>query len=230
MKITWFGHACFLIEVKSKLLLFDPFISGNPLAKDIVNIDEIKTDYVLVSHGHGDHMLDTVRIIKNNKAFLISNNEIVGLLGEQGISNSHPFNTGGKFEFDFGVVKYVYSAHSSVFPDGKYAGNPGGFVIKTEEGTFYYAGDTGLSYEMKLIGENMKVDFAFFPIGDNFTMDVEDAIIASDFIKCNKIIGMHYNTWDIIKINNQEAINKFKKAGKELILFNINETKDLSDL
>ena len=227
MNVTYLGHSCFLIEIKGKRLLFDPFVSGNPLAKDIIDIEKIKTDYILISHGHIDHCLDAERIIKNNNAFLISNNEIVTILKDKGFINSHPFNFGGKHTFDFGTVRYVYANHSSVMPDGTYAGNPGGFVISTEEGSFYFAGDTGLTYEMKLIGDYYHVDFAFLPLGDNYTMDVNDAIIASDFIKCNRIIGMHYNTWPILSIDTTEAVAKFNKANKELILFDINETKTI---
>jgi L-ascorbate metabolism protein UlaG (beta-lactamase superfamily) len=227
MKITWFGHACFLVEVKGINLLFDPFISGNPLAKDVVDIDQIKADYILISHGHGDHFLDTERIVKSTNALVIANNEIIGYLGDRGISKGHPFNTGGSYKFDFGTVKFVYAAHSSVMPDGTFAGIPGGFIVHSDEGNFYFAGDTGLTYEMKLIGNYHKIDFALLPIGGNFTMDADDALIASYYIKCNKIIGMHYNTWDIIKIDTQQAIDKFKKAEKELVLFNIGETKEL---
>ena len=214
MKVTYLGHSCFLVEIKGKRLLFDPFISGNPLAKDIIEVDKIKTDYVLISHGHGDHCLDAEKIIRDNKAFVISNNEIVGILNERGLKEGHPFNIGGKYTFDFGTLRYVYAAHSSVMPDGTYAGNPGGFVIKSDEGSFYFAGDTGLTNEMKLIGDYYHVDFAFLPIGDNFTMDIDDAIIASDFIKCNRIIGMHYNSWPIISIDTDEALPNSGKQEK----------------
>lgn len=227
MKVTYLGHSCFLIEVKGKRLLFDPFISGNPIAKDIVNIDSIRAEYVLISHGHADHMVDAEQILKKNNAIVLSNNEIVTLLEERGIAKGHPFNLGGKHTFDFGSVRYVGAAHSSVLSDGTYAGNPGGFVIKTDEGSFYFAGDTGLTYDMKLIGDYYHVDFALLPLGDNFTMDVDDAIIASDFLKCNKIVGMHYNTWPIISIDTKGAILKFNRAGKELILFEIGETKEM---
>ena len=225
MKVTYLGHSCFLIEVKGKLLLFDPFISGNPLVQNKINVDSIKTDYVLISHGHGDHFGDSLQIINNNKAVAIANNEIIGLLEKRGITNGHPFNIGGKHAFDFGSVKLVNAIHSSVLPDGTFAGAPAGFLIKSDEVSFYYAGDTGLTYEMKLIGDYNKINFAFLPLGDNYTMDVDDAIIASDFIKCNRIIGMHYNTWPIIGIDTNDAVSKFSKAGKELILFNIGETK-----
>jgi L-ascorbate metabolism protein UlaG (beta-lactamase superfamily) len=226
MKVIWYGHACFFVELKGKRLLFDPFITGNPVAKDIIDVDNLKVDYILISHGHGDHYLDTERIVRNTNAIVISNNEIVTILEGRGIGKGYPLNTGGKHEFDFGTVRYVYAAHSSVLPDGTFAGTPGGFIISSDEGNFYYAGDTGLTNEMKLTGDYEKIDFAFLPIGGNFTMDADDAVIASDFIKCNKIIGMHYNTWDIIKIDTREAIDKFKNAGKELILFNIGETKE----
>ncbi len=139
-------------------------------------------------------------------------------------------NVGGKYKFDFGNVKCVAAAHSSSLPDGAYAGNPMGFVIESNQGNFYFAGDTALSYDMKLIGDYRTINFAFLPIGDNFTMGVDNAIIAADFIKCRKIIGMHYDTFDPIKIDKKEATKKFTQAGNELILFNVGESKSLGSI
>lgn len=136
-------------------------------------------------------------------------------------------NTGGKYPFEFGNVKFFNAVHSSVMPDGTYGGNPGGFIIQSDEGYFYFAGDTGLTYDMKLIGEFSKIDFAFLPIGNNFTMGVDNAIIAADMIKCEKIIGMHYDTFPHIVIDKKEAIEKFDRAGKELILLNIGESYNI---
>ena len=137
-------------------------------------------------------------------------------------------NHGGRWKFDFGTVKYVYAAHSSVLPDGTYGGNPGGFVVETAEGNFYFAGDTALTMDMQLIPlTSAKLDFALLPIGDNFTMGVDDAIMASDFIKCDRVIGLHYDTFGFIKINHAEAMKKFKDKNKELILLKIGQTIDL---
>ena len=133
-------------------------------------------------------------------------------------------NIGGKVNFEFGSVKCVVAQHSSSMPDGSYGGNPMGFVIESSEGNFYYAGDTALTYDMKLIGDYRTIDFAFLPIGNNFTMGVDNAIIACDFIKCNQIIGMHYDTFGFIMIDQEEAVNKFMMAGKKLILLEIGST------
>ncbi len=227
MNIKYYGHSCFEAVVKGKKLLFDPFISGNPLAKDI-DIKKLHPDYILISHGHSDHIVDAVAIAKHSNATVISNFEIVNWMDKQGVKKTHAMNTGGKFPFDFGSAKFVNAVHSSTMPDGANGGNPGGFIIQSDEGSFYFAGDTGLTYDMKLIGEYSCVNFAMLPIGGNFTMGVDNAIIASDMIKCNKIIGMHYDTFPIIVIDKEEALEKFHRAGKELILLNIGETYTVS--
>ena len=226
MQLTFYGHACFAVEVEGKKLLFDPFISPNEKASAI-NVDGIEADYILISHGHEDHIADVESIAKRTGAKLISNFEIITWFGKKGIENGHPMNHGGSWEFDFGTVKYVNAVHTSSFPDGSYAGNPGGFVITSKGKTFYYAGDTALTMDMKLIGEYEKLDFAVLPIGDNFTMGVKDAVIAADFIDCNKIVGIHYDTFGYIEIDHAKAINEFSKKGKELMLLEIGETIEL---
>jgi L-ascorbate metabolism protein UlaG (beta-lactamase superfamily) len=223
MNISYYGHSCFGVEINGKHLLFDPYISPNELAKNI-DATNVKADFILISHGHEDHIADAVSIAKRTKATVVCNYEIHVWLKKQGVENIHPMNTGGKKLFDFGSVKCVNAIHSSSLPDGTYGGNPMGFVIESSEGNFYYAGDTALTYDMKLIGAYRKIDFAFLPIGDNFTMGADDAILASDFIKCNKVIGLHYDTFGYIKIDQEEAVRKFKEKGKELILMKIGET------
>ena len=222
MNIIYYGHSCFGVEVNGKHLLFDPFISPNELAKNI-NITDVKADYILISHGHEDHIADAVSIANRTGALVICNAEIYLWLKKQGIDNIHPMNTGGKKAFDFGSVKCVKAEHSSSMPDGTYGGNPMGFVIESSSKNFYFAGDTALTFDMKLIGEYREIDFAFLPIGDNFTMGIDNAIIATDFINCNDIIGMHYDTFGYIKIDKNEAIRKFHSQGKKLELLEIGQ-------
>jgi len=226
MKIIYYGHSCFGLEMKGKHILFDPFISGNELAKD-VDVNSIQADYILLSHAHADHIGDVETIVKNTGASIISNFEIVDHFGKKDIEG-HPMNHGGKWKFDFGIVKYVNAIHSSSFPDGSYGGNPGGFVIWNDESCFYFAGDTALTMDMKLIPMTCpRLDFAILPIGDNFTMDYDDAVVASDFIECEKIIGCHYDTFGFIKVDHEAAKKAFEKRGKELILPTIGESFDV---
>jgi L-ascorbate metabolism protein UlaG (beta-lactamase superfamily) len=223
MNITYFGHSCFGVEINGKHLLFDPFITPNELASH-VDATKVKADYILISHGHYDHIADVVSIANRTGALVICAWEIYEWLQKQGLTNIHPMNTGGKKVFDFGSVKCVKAEHSSSLPDGTYGGNPMGFVIESDDKDFYYAGDTALTYDMKLIGEYRKIDFAFLPIGDNFTMGVDNAIIACDFVNCDDIIGMHYDTFGFIKIDKENAIQKFEYQSKKLTLLNIGET------
>ncbi len=225
MQITYYGHSCFEIVVNNKKLLFDPFISSNPLAASI-DIKKVNPDYILISHGHFDHIADAVAIAQQSNATVIANWEIVEWLNKNGVEKTHPMNTGGKWMFDFGKVKCVSAVHSSSLPDGSYGGTAMGFIIESHEANFYYSGDTALTYDMKLIGEFRTLDFAFLCLGDNFTMSVDNAIIAADFIKCKKIIGMHYDTFGYIKIDHEDAINKFNNQGKELTLMGIGEVKN----
>ncbi|GAB3022169.1 metal-dependent hydrolase [Cyclobacterium sediminis] len=226
IELKYFGHSTFLVEIGGKSLIFDPFISPNSLASNI-EIDKIKADYVLVSHGHEDHVFDVEKIVTNNKATLVSNFEIVTWYQNKGVKNVWGMNHGGAKAFDFGNVKYVNAIHSSALPDGSYGGNPGGFVIESAQGTFYFAGDTALSYDMKLIGESFDIDFAILPIGDNFTMGITDALKAAEFVGTDKIIGMHYDTFEPIRIDKIKVKREAEKSGKELILLNIGESISL---
>lgn len=222
MKITFYGHACFGVEIDGISLLIDPFITPNELAKDI-DINAIKADYILISHGHEDHVADALFLAKKNNSTIVSNFEIVSWFATQGHAQGHPMNIGGNKDFGDFSVKYVNAIHSSVLPDGTYGGNPGGFIVKTSEKSIYFAGDTALSYDMKFIGDYEQIDAAILPIGDNFTMGIEDACIASEFIQCKKIIGMHFNTFPYIEIDKDYAIDYFKERNRELILLEIGE-------
>jgi L-ascorbate metabolism protein UlaG (beta-lactamase superfamily) len=226
MKITYYGHGTLGLSTMGKHLIIDPFITPNPLASSI-NIDELDADYILITHGHQDHVVDVDAIAQRTGATIISNFEIVSWYGEKGFSG-HPMNHGGKKQFDFGELKYVNAIHSSVLPDGTYGGNPGGFVISNEEGCIYIAGDTALTLDMKLIPmTSPKLDICVFPIGDNFTMGYEDAIIASDFVECNTVIGCHYNTFGYIEIDTNKAKDAFKAKEKNLILLEIGTSHQL---
>ncbi|BAU52023.1 metal-dependent hydrolase [Mucilaginibacter gotjawali] len=222
MKITYYGHSSFEVETGGKKLLFDPFISHNALAAAI-DINSLKPDYILLSHGHGDHMADLETIQKNSGAKVICIADIAGWLNNKGIDNVHGMNFGGGFNFDFGRVKMVYALHSSSMPDGAYGGNPAGFVIFSEGKKLYFAGDTALTLDMKLLADE-NLDYAILPIGDNYTMGADDAIKAAGFINCKNVIGMHYDTFPVIKIDKEEVSEKFKKADLNLKLLPIGES------
>jgi L-ascorbate metabolism protein UlaG (beta-lactamase superfamily) len=212
-------------QVAGKALLFDPFITGNQLAQ-AVDVKKVPADYILISHGHADHLADAVQIAKRTGATIVSNYEVTVWFGKQGVTKTHPLNHGGGCQFDFGRVKFVNAIHSSGLPDGTYGGNPGGFVVENADGGFYYSGDTALTMDMKLVGESARLTFAALCIGDNFTMGVEDAIRAAEFVRCNQILGLHYNTFPPIQIDTSAAIAKFKAAGKNLHLLSPGQSED----
>lgn len=225
MKITFYGHASLGIEIGAKNIIIDPYISPNPKASHI-DVKALKADYILLTHAHGDHIADVETIAKNTNATIVSNAEIASYYDKKGFK-THPMNHGGSWNFDFGKVKLVNAIHSSSFPDGTYGGNPGGFVIEGEYKNIYIAGDTALTFDMQLIPFRTNLDLAVLPIGNNFTMDIEDAIIASDFVECDKILGYHFDTFGYIEINHQEAVKKFFDAGKDLMLLQIGESIEL---
>lgn len=239
MKLTYLGHSSFLLETNKGKILFDPFISPNAMVQEIrtknidqsykaaLEVDRIECDFVLLSHGHEDHIADAEAILKRTGAKLVSNFEICTWYTKKGISNYHPMNHGGSWTFDWGTVKMVNAIHSSSMPDGSYGGNPAGFVIQADNKTIYYSGDTALTIDMKLIGEEFNLDVALLPLGDNFTMGVKDAIKAANFVGCDEIIGMHFDTFGFIKIDHEAAKSEFEKAGKNLVLMQIGETKEL---
>ena len=223
MQFTYYGHACFSIETGGKHILFDPFISGNELAKDI-NMDDIAADYIFISHGHFDHMLDAVAIAKRTGATVVGSWELYNYFSKEGIKNVQPLNPGGKSAFDFGTVKAYAAQHSASFEDGSYAGVASGFVFKTPEGNFYYSGDTALTLDMTLIPKFADIHFAIFPIGDVLTMGIDDAIEAAQFVKTTTVIGVHYDTFGFIEIDKTAAIEQFGKSGIELHLPGIGES------
>jgi L-ascorbate metabolism protein UlaG (beta-lactamase superfamily) len=226
MKLTYYGHACFAVEAGGKRLLFDPFITPNPLAAEI-DIKTIKADYLLVSHGHGDHVADLVELAKQTGASMISPFEVGSWFEKKGVQNVQSLNHGGTARLPFGRVKLTAAIHSSSMPDGSYGGEPCGFVVESNDGNFYYSGDTALTMDMKLIGEQTELLFAVLPIGDHFTMGIEDAVRAADFVGATKIVGVHYDTFPPIKIDHAAAKQIAEAVGKELLLPKIGETIDL---
>ena len=226
MQVTYYGQSCFAAVVSGKTLLFDPFIRKNELARH-VDVAAIRADYILVTHGHFDHIDDAADIARRTGATVIANAEVATWLKGQGAPAVHAMNHGGGFSFPFGRVKYVNAVHSSRLPDGTCGGNPGGFVIESTDGNFYHCGDTALTLDMQLIGESTALRFAALCIGDNFTMGIDDAVRAADFVRCDRILGIHYDTFPPIRIDHEEAKKRFSDAGKELVLMGIGETLDL---
>lgn len=196
VKFTWYSHACVLIEVNGTGLLVDPFITGNPLSP--VRSDQVTPDFIFVSHGHGDHLGDTLEIAKRTGATVVSNFEIHNWLAAQGLTNLHPQHIGGGFDYPWGRVKLTIAHHGSALPDGSYGGNPCGFLFYVNGKKIYHACDTGLFYDMKLIGEE-GIDLAVLPIGDNFTMGPDDGLRAVKLIEPKQVVPIHYDTFDLIK-------------------------------
>jgi len=224
MKMTYYGHACFAVQIKNRTLLFDPFITPNELAKNI-DVDKVPADYILVSHAHDDHLADALSIAKRTGAPIIANFEITEWFGKQG-AKTHVLNPGGSMKLDVCRAKAVTAVHSSSLPDGSYGGTAGGFVIESDEGNFYYSGDTALTMDMKLIGESTKLKWAALCVGDHFTMGADDAVKTADFVNCNEVLGVHFDTFPPIKIDHKAAIDKFAARGKKLHLLKPGDTHD----
>lgn len=220
MQINYYGHSCFSVKAGGKHLLFDPFITGNELAKDI-DVNTIEADYIFVSHGHFDHMLDVVAIAKRTGALVLGVWELYSYFTKQGLTNVQPINPGGSADFDFGTVKCVTAVHSSSFPDGSYAGVATGFVLQTKDGNFYYSGDTALTLDMTLIPKFAQLDFAVFPVGDRLTMGLQEAIAAAEMVQVKKVFGVHYDTFGFIVLDKEQAKQTFTKAGLTLSLADI---------
>ncbi|MGH8094232.1 MAG: metal-dependent hydrolase [Chthoniobacterales bacterium] len=226
MKLTYYGHACFAVAAGGKNLLFDPFVRPNPLAQKI-DVQKIEADFILVSHGHGDHVADVVEIAQRTGATVIAPFEVGSWLEKKGVAHVQSMNHGGAATLPFGQVKLTAAIHSSSMPDGSYGGNPAGFVVKTSDGNFYYSGDTALTMDMKLIGEQTRLRFAVLPIGDFFTMGIDDAVHAANFVGVTRIVGVHYDTFPPIKLDHAAAIKTAQAGEKELLLPKIGETIDI---
>lgn len=222
MLFTYLGHACFTLDDQEKTILVDPFISGNPLAQGI-DIDQIKADYILLSHGHADHVADVERIALRTGALVICAYEIHEWLQQKGVTHTHPMNTGGSHTFGPFTIKCTVAQHSSCLPDGTYAGNPMGFIIKTNQKSVYYSGDTALTMDMQLIPHWTKLDAAILPVGDNFTMGYEDACLAAQFCGATRVIGVHFDTFPPIRIDHEKATQHFATSGISLYLPDIQQ-------
>ncbi len=223
MKITFLGHASLLIETKDQRIVVDPFITPNELAKKI-DLQSLKPNFIVLTHAHGDHVYDAEQLAKENDATIISNAEIASYYGAKGL-RSHGLNTGGSYDFPFGKLHATIAFHSSSFDDGSNGGSPNGYVIESDGKRLYIAGDTALTYEMKLIPETLgKVDLAILPIGGNFTMGYQQATKAAEFVEVDKVLGYHYDTFPPIKINHEEAKKAFAEQNKELVLLEIGDS------
>lgn len=222
-KLTFLSHSCFMVEGASTRIVFDPFLTGNPLA--VSKPGEIKVDYIILTHGHGDHFGDSVEIAKSNGATIIAPNELALYCESKG-ATVHPMHIGGAHHFPFGRVKLTIAHHGSAVPDGTYTGEPAGILLTMDDKTFYHAGDTGLFYDMKLIGEMNQIHVAALPIGDNFTMGIDDAVKATEFLQPDMVIPIHFKTWDIIDVDPEEFVSKVQSKGFKAKILNIDESLD----
>lgn len=226
MDITFFGQNSFQIDLDDSIIIVDPFITGNPLSKDLVDIQNLKANYIILTHAHQDHVLDAEAIARNTGATIVSNYEIAMHYEAKGLK-VHPMNHGGKWNFDFGELKYVNAVHTSTFADGTNGGQPGGFILTAAGKSIYIAGDTALTMDMQLIPMLYTLDLAILPIGDNFTMGIDDAVIAAEFVKCDQILGCHYDTFGFITIDHEQAQKAFAAKNKKLHLLGINKTMSI---
>lgn len=217
---TFLGHSCFLLEDGDNRVIIDPFLSGNPQAQ--LKPEDVSVSHILLTHAHGDHLGDALSIAKANDAVVIAPFELANYCEQNGCK-VHPMYIGGAHVFSFGRVKMTIAHHGSSLPDGGYAGNPVGLLLTLSEKVFYHSGDTGLFYDMKLIGEMNDIDLAVLPIGDNFTMGIDDAVKAVEFIQPKSVIPMHYKTFDVIDVSPEEFVAKVTDLGYNSVVLKVGE-------
>lgn len=225
MKLKYFSHSAFQITTKNgEKILIDPFLDGNPTSP--VKSDDVSADYIVLTHAHGDHIGDTFKIAKKSNSTVIAVNELANYCAEKG-AKAHNMHIGGAYNFPFGKVKFTIAHHGSQTPDGQYAGEPAGVLLTIDGKTVYHTGDTGLFYDMKLIGEMNPVDYMLVPIGDNFTMGIDDAVKAVEFVNPKNVIPMHYNTFPVIKEDPENFKSRIEKTGKKCRVLNFGEEIEL---
>ncbi|MFC0473261.1 metal-dependent hydrolase [Halalkalibacter kiskunsagensis] len=224
MKISYHGHSVVVIETKKTKLIIDPFITGN--GQTDLKVNDVKVDVILLTHGHNDHVGDTVELAKRNDALVVAPFELATYLGWQGVK-THPMHIGGSYEFEFGVVKFTQAFHGSSYTVEEeqkiiYMGMPAGILFSAEGKTVFHAGDTALFSDMKLIGERNTIDVAFLPIGDNFTMGPEDATIAAEWLQAKRVVPIHYNTFPVIEQDPIEFAENL--SGKKGVALQVGES------
>lgn len=225
---TWHGHGCWSFDFDETKVLIDPFLSDSPSAD--AGPDDVEADFILLTHGHGDHFGDTVAIAERTGATVVATFELASYCESKGLK-THPMNIGGGHDFPFGRVEMTIAHHSSGLIDEEgrpiYLGDPAGFIIRAQEKTIYFAGDTGLFLDMKLIGDRNRLDLAFLPIGDNFTMGIEDAITAAEYLKPKTVIPMHYGTWEVIATDPRAFAEGVEKLGINAVVLDVGDSHTL---
>ncbi len=225
MKLKYFSHSAFQITTNDgKIILIDPFLDGNPTSP--VKSDDVTADFIVLTHGHGDHVGDSFKIAKRSDPLFICVNELADYVSSKGFK-AHNMHIGGAYNFEFGRVKFTIAHHGSISPEGNYTGEPSGVVLTIDGKNIYHTGDTGLFLDMKLIGELNKIDYMLVPIGDNFTMGIDDAVKAVEFVNPGVAIPMHYNTFPVIEADPNEFKSKVEALGKKCIVMDYGQEIDL---